>query len=459
MRCIGSAERAKFHASDRGAKALRFFRTLTDRRPTENPVLSGCSVVGSGSAAASRCLPEGFGRRMATPFRIVVLGYSITSSWGNRHASTYRTLLGALGRLGHEVTFFERDLPYLSEQRDEPEPEKCAVHFYSSLSELEHRYADQVRNADAVIVGSQVPEGAEVLRWVTSTASGLKLFYDLDTPATLTALARGREDYVAQESLPLLDAYFSFVGGPALTVLEREHGVRLALPLHCAANERLYEPLPVWTRYDLGYLGAYAPERQPQLERLLLEPARRHPGGRFLVAGSSYPNHLSFPADVERSGHVPPARHARLYSSMRFTLNLTRTAMVRLGHCPSPRLFEAACSGVPIISDRWSGLERFFTPGSEILLVDTTEQVSEILSSLEEEERVAIGRRARARVLKEHTGTARARELVGYVRKLRDGSSELYAMRDRERSGLQTSRSQFPAAEPDTSPLLTAWSR
>jgi spore maturation protein CgeB len=396
---------------------------------------------------------------MTTPLRIVVLGYSISSSWGNRHAATYRSLLSALGRLGHEVTFFERDVPLLAEQRDEVKPEKCRVSFYQSLGELKTQHASEVRRADVVMVGSQVPEGADVLRWVTSAANGLKLFYDLDPPLTLAALEHGRTEHLARETLPLLDAYLSLSGGPVLTNLEQEYGVRLALPLHSSVDERLHEPLKVWTRYDLGYLGTYAADRQPLLDRLLLEPARRHPGGKFVVAGSRYPSTSTLPPNVEQLDHVSPQRHARFFSSMRFTLNLTRTDMVRLGHCPSPRLFEAASCGVPIISDRWSGLERFFTPGTEIFLADTSEQIGEILGSVEEEERLAIGRRARARVLKDHTGTRRARELEDYARKLRTGSSELEAMRDRERSGVQTARSQFPAAEADTSPLFTAWSK
>jgi spore maturation protein CgeB len=396
---------------------------------------------------------------MTTPLRIVVLGYSITSSWGNRHATTYRALLAALGRLGHEVTFLEREVPELAARRDEPLPEKCSVRLYGSFAELTAQHGSEIRRADAVIVGSSVPQGTDVLRWVTAKATGLKLFYDLDTPTTLAALAQGREEYVARETMPLLDAYLSFAAGPVLAAVENEHGARLALPLHCSANERLYEPLKVWTRYDLGYLGSYAPDRQSLLDRLLLEPARRHPGGRFLVAGAGYPGDASFPANVERSDHVVPDRHARLYSSMRFALNLTRTDMVRIGHCPSARLFEAACCGVPIISDRWSGLERFFTPGSEIFLADTSEQITEILSSVDEDERVAMGRRARSRVLKDHTGTQRARQLESYIRRLRDGSRDFDGLRDRERSGVQTSRSQFPAADADTSPLFTAWSK
>ena len=396
---------------------------------------------------------------MTTPLRLVVLGYSITSSWGNRHATTYRALLSALGRLGHEVTFLEREVASLAAERDEPLPEKCGVRFYSSLAELERRHGSEVRRADAVLVGSSVPDGADVLRWVTSIATGLKLFYDLDTPTTLADLTQGRDQRIARETLPLLDAYFSFAAGPTLGAIEREFGVRIALPLHCSVDERLYEPLKVWTRYDLGYLGSYAPDRQPLLDRLMLEPARRHPGGRFFVAGAGYPSDETFPANVERSGHVVPGHHARLYSSMRFALNLTRTEMVRIGHCPSSRLFEAACCGVPIISDRWSGLERFFTPGSEIFLADTSEQIAEILTSVDEQERLAMGRRARARVLKYHTASQRARELEGYIRRLRDGSRDLERLREREQSGVRTSTSQFPAAEPDTSPLFTAWSK
>src|SRR5207253_6090561 len=104
-------------------------------------------------------------------------------------------------------------------------------------------------------------------------------------------------------------------------------------------------------RWDLGYLGTYSADRQPALDQLMLQPARRWPLGRWVVAGPQYPASLDWPSGVERLEHVSPDQHRGFYSAQRFTLNLTRAAMLRAGYSPSVRLFEAAACGTPIISD------------------------------------------------------------------------------------------------------------
>lgn len=347
--------------------------------------------------------------------KLVVLGLSVTSSWGNGHATTYRGLLREFTRRGHEVTFLERDVPWYAAHRDLPNPVFCTTRLYTDLDELQREHSRLVAEADAVILGSYVPEGVAVGGWICETARGLKAFYDIDTPVTLAKLARGDHEYLAPELIPRFDLYLSFTGGPTLRRLERELGSPMARALYCCVDERLYQPQPRPARWDLGYLGTYSDDRQPKLDALLLEPARALPDGRFVVAGPQYPPTISWPENVERIEHLPPPEHAAFYAAQRFTLNVTRADMVAAGWSPSVRLFEAASCGVPIVSDPWPGLDELFRLGQEIFLAETAEDTIRLLHGCGEDERQAVAAAARARVLQAHTAAARALQLEAYL--------------------------------------------
>lgn len=355
---------------------------------------------------------------MIEPLRIVILGLSITSSWGNGHATTYRALVAQLAARGHGVLFLERDVSWYATHRDLPEPPYCRTELYRDRGDLEQRFGEEVLEADLVVVGSFVPEGAAVGEWILRTATGVTAFYDIDTPVTLAQLARGTCEYLSPELIPRYDLYLSFTGGPTLERLERELGSPAARPLYCSVDPDAYRPQSVPPRWDLGYMGTYSADRQPALERMLLAPAEREPRLEFLVAGAQYPASMRWPENVTRLPHVEPARHPWLYGSQRFTLNLTRADMIAAGWSPSVRLFEAAACGTPIVSDYWDGLETFLAPGREILLARSSREVLEILREVPEREREALGMRARERVLAAHTSAHRARELEGYVAEL-----------------------------------------
>jgi len=350
-----------------------------------------------------------------TKLSFAFFGLSITSSWGNGHATTYRALLRELSRRGHQVTFYERSVPWYGENADLPRPEYCQTVLYRSLQELT-QHSKAVRRADVVVVGSYVPDGAEVCAWALEQCRGVSAFYDIDTPITVEALRRRECEYLTPALVPRFDLYLSFSGGPILDVLKTELGARRPEPLYCSVDPDLYRPLPLEPRWDLGYLGTFSTDRQAQLARFLIEPARRHAGLSFAVAGSQYPGHIAWPPNVERIEHVAPHDHAKFYSSQRWTLNLTRSAMIGAGYSPSVRLFEAAACGVPIMSDRSAGLASFFTPGSEIVLVDDARDVLSLLNGCTNQERLAVAERARARVLREHTASHRVAELEEYVR-------------------------------------------
>ena len=341
---------------------------------------------------------------------LVVLGLSLSSSWGNGHATTFRALLEAFAARGHRVTFLERDKPWYREHRDFSSVPYADLVFYDSVDDLETTHRALIEEADAVMVGSYVPDGVAVGHYVQSVAR-VRAFYDIDTPVTLAKLRRGDHEYLSPQLIPGYDAYFSFTGGPTLELLEREYGSPAARALYCSVDPARYQPMNGAKRYDLGYLGTYSDDRQPTLERLLIEPARRLPQLRFAVAGPMYPAGIDWPANVARLDHVPPRDHAAFYDGCRWTLNITRADMIAAGWSPSVRLFEAAACGTPIVSDRWAGLDALFEPGSEIALADGADAVEALLCGMPEAERRAMAGRARARVLAEHTAAHRAEGL------------------------------------------------
>ena len=345
--------------------------------------------------------------------RLVFLGLSLSSSWGNGHATTYRALLRALDERGHEVLFLEREQPWYAAHRDLPDPGFCRLRFYDRIADLD-RFTRDFAHADAVIVGSYVPEGIAVIDRLAACVRRGFCFYDIDTPVTLRGLERGDGAYLAAEQIPLFDLYLSFTGSPALTALERRHGARMARALYCAADPDLHHPTGAVRRWDLGYLGTYSADRQPALERLLIAPARRRPDLRFAVAGPQYPPEIVWPTNVERIEHLAPAAHPDFYSSLGWALNVTRAAMTHAGHSPSVRLFEATACGTPVISDEWPGLEALFRPGHDILLAGQTRDVLAALD-LPEQARVAIGDAGRRQTLARHTAAIRAGELETYL--------------------------------------------
>lgn len=360
--------------------------------------------------------------------RIVILGLSITSSWGNGHATTYRSLVRALSRRGHDVLFLERDMPWYRANRDGVDLPAGSVHLYYSIAELRERWRGALADADLVITGSYVPDGIAVGALVQSIASGIVAFYDIDTPVTLASLAKGECPYIDAGLAAAFDLYLSFTGGRALQVLEHRYGVRATRVLYCSVDPDRHKPMPAEPVWDMGYLGTYSPDRQPALEQLMCIPAQRRAAGRFVVAGPLYPAKLCWPANLERIEHVAPDRHASFYAGQRFTLNITRADMARMGHSPSVRLFEAAACGVPIISDPWPGLETIFVPGKHILVARSASDVLGYLYDLPEWEHRQLAARARDHVLARHTAAHRAVALEGYVEELLAGGSARLAV-------------------------------
>ncbi len=350
--------------------------------------------------------------------KISILGLTITSAWGNGHATTYRSLCRALHERGHSIDFLEKDASWYRQHRDLAAPEFCEVTLYEDWPQALPWLRLAAAQSDLIVLGSYFPDGVAAAAYLFEHARCPVFLYDIDTPVTMERLRQqGSTEALRSEDISHFAAYLSFTGGPLLRELEEHFGAKLAVPFYCSVDPVLHQPRMPEARYAcmLSYLGTYSDDRQPKLEAMLVGPAERMPRERFLLAGAQYPDSISWPSNVWRFEHVPPSEHADLYCSSRFTLNLTRDHMVAAGWSPSVRLFEAAACGAVIISDRWPGLEALLAPGTEVLLAEGTDDVVRLLTGIDERERERIGEAARARVLAEHTSAARAFELERIV--------------------------------------------
>jgi len=351
--------------------------------------------------------------------KVIICGLSITSSWGNGHTVTFRALARALTRRGHDLLFLERDKPWYGSFRDDlDQKELGSITLYNNLAELRRSHTDALRTADCVMLGSFVPEGVRVARWLLANAKqAVRIFYDLDTPVTLKKLRAGDNEYISARILPRFDYYFSFAGGAALDEMAKHYQVQNPTTFWCSVDPQVHFPCPRPLLWELGYLGTYCADRQRKLESFLIENARKMPARNFVVAGPLYPDTICWPQNVARAEHVAPKDHPVFYGRQRFALNLTRDAMTANGYSPSTRLFEAAACGTATISDSWEGLSEFFEPGKEILVAHTGREVREILEDYPESDRVALGVRARRRVLSSHTADRRVQMLERLVGK------------------------------------------
>jgi spore maturation protein CgeB len=345
--------------------------------------------------------------------KLVVFGLTITSSWGNGHATLWRGLVRALGARGHRVVFFERDVPYYSMHRDLTSIGGHDIQLYESGNDIRQVAARHVRDADVAMVTSYCADAADASAVVLESAAPVRAFYDLDTPVTLSRIdAGGHVEYLPSEGLGGFDLVLSYTGGGALSALRDRLGARFVRPLYGSVDPEVHRPTEKRAAFDadLSYLGTYAEDRQAPLEALFLEAARQRPDLRFLIGGSMYPASFTWRPNIYYVSHVPPQDHPAFFSSSRLTLNVTRAAMAAMGHCPSGRLFEAAACGAPILTDRWEGLDAFFEPGREVFVADATEQALAALAC-DDQTRRRVAAAARVRTLDCHTADRRVLDL------------------------------------------------
>jgi len=387
-----------------------------------NGGFNGASTLDSVSSLAterlltpSRSGSQRSAAKSARPrLNIVILGPPLTISLGDGAASAYRGLVRELVARGHEVLFLERGNENAIGQKM-LKLESGRVEKYFGLKELKDRHASALRDADVVLVASQINEAAGIGEWITHHAQGVTAFYEADAPRTLASLTQNGGRPISTGLISRYDLYLSFTGGPLLEHLEDKLGLPMARPLYPAVDARLFFPEYSKHNWDLGYLGSHSDDCLPVLERLLLDAARRWPAGRFTVAGAGYPRSARWPANVKRTLQISPQKRRTFYNSQRFSLEITPPDVLAVGYSPSARLLEAAACGTPVITEFWQGLDAFFTPDEDILISHSADETLIYLEEISEADRRRLGYRARERVLARHTTRHRAAELEGYV--------------------------------------------
>ncbi|HVN19037.1 MAG TPA: glycosyltransferase [Dongiaceae bacterium] len=348
--------------------------------------------------------------------RFLIVGLTVSSSWGNGHATIWRGLCKALSQQGHSVTFFEKDVPYYRNHRDLTRPDRYDLELYRDWDEVTERARVAAAESDCAIVTSYCPDARPASDLILDSGT-FAVFYDLDTPVTLDALSRaGEVSYIPEYGLEPFDLVLSYTGGKALEELSRQLGARRVAPLYGSVDPSSHRRVPLDDRFssDFSYLGTYAADRQSQLEELFLRPATRLPEKKFCIAGAMYPADFPWTSNTYFVRHLSPPEHPAFYSSSKMTLNVTRGTMAQMGYCPSGRLFEAAACGTPIVSDWWTGLEEFFQPGQEILIARTSEDVMDAME-LSEDELKQLSLASQERALNEHTAAHRAAELITLI--------------------------------------------
>ncbi len=343
--------------------------------------------------------------------RIAFYGSSLLSSYWNGAATYYRGLLAALARLGHDITFYEPDAFDRQAHRDIEPPSWARVVVYAATEAAARDVLAEAADADIVIKASGVGVFDDALLHGMISAArpdALRVFWDVDAPATLAAMRADPADPV-RAAAAALDLVLTYGGGTPVIDAYRGFGARRCVPVYNALDPETHFPVPADPAFasDLSFLANRMPDREARARAFFLEPAARLPGKRFLLGGSGW-DEGSTPPNVRRLGHVGTDCHNAFNASARAVLNVARDSMAETGFCPATRVFEAAGAGACLITDAWEGIEMFLAPGEEVLVARDGQDVVEHVSSLTAERARAIGAAGRRRVLANHTYAQRA---------------------------------------------------
>jgi spore maturation protein CgeB len=194
----------------------------------------------------------------------------------------------------------------------------------------------------------------------------------------------------------------------------RELGAKRAEALFWGADPELFAPLPVEKEHDVFFYAYGDKFRRNWMGELIGEPSRRLPDADFALGGTD------FHGDVGRArelGYFPVNLLSRMISASKINLNVARKPHAEVYASSTSRLFELAAAGAAIVTNPYEGIERWFEPGRELLVVSSADEATEAYRTLLDDPGAAaeLGRRARERVLEEHTFADRARRLLELV--------------------------------------------
>ncbi|AWK86970.1 CgeB family protein [Azospirillum thermophilum] len=353
--------------------------------------------------------------------KIVIFGLTNGYREETGHGARWRALVQALASRGHRVVAVER-LADPAAQSADPMAGGAAVDWaipggdrlaYRDWDEISAEAARQSDDAAVALVVAHGPDAVAAAGLVLNSQAARKVLYDPETPSTVAALAAGEQAaHLPADGLSGFDMVLAAAGGSLLDSLRIRTGARDVAPLYPWIVPDLHRPADARQEF-LGDLCCLAPDGtvlRKGLERLFLDPAQRLSRRRFVIAGSGLPDEVGRTANIKTVPDLPPRDRPAFLASSTLTLALVRDDARDAGWCPPARLLEAAACGVPIVSDRWEGLDSFFDPGREILAASQSDDVTTALM-LPRSHLADLGARARRRVLAEHSAERRVQDL------------------------------------------------
>jgi spore maturation protein CgeB len=346
---------------------------------------------------------------------ISFFGSSLVSAYWNGAATYYRGMVRCLHERGHQVTFYEPDAYDRQKHRDLADPPWATSVVYPATEAAVREALQAARGADVVVKTSGVGVFDELLEAAVLEMGGVRVFWDVDAPATLERMRANPADPF-RACVPRYDAVFTYGGGEPVIRAYKEFGARRCVPIYNALDPTTHFPVPREDRFaaDLAFLGNRLPDREERVEEFFWKAARLLPDRRFLLGGNGWDDYPR-PPNVQYLGHVYTADHNAINSTPLTVLNVSRQSMADYGFSPATRVFEAAGAGGCLITDAWEGIELFLEPGREVLVAHCGEEVAEHLVSLDAARARSIGAAAVQRVLRDHTYVQRAAEVEAFL--------------------------------------------
>lgn len=350
--------------------------------------------------------------------KIFVFGSSITSCYWNGAATYYRGIYKNLAALGHQVTFAEPDIYSRQQHRDHADTSYVDVLVYQTPHDLD-RVLQTASEADLVIKHSGIGADDEFLEAAvleTRSPNTLTAFWDVDAPATLARLENNVRDPF-RSLIPRYDFLFTYGGGAPVVEHYRRLGARSCVPVYNALDPDTHYPITPDSALacDLAFVGNRLPDRELRVEQFFVRAAELAPDLHFVLGGEGWSG-KNLPGNVRWIGHVGTARHNLVNCSARMVLNINRDSMADVGFSPPTRVFEAAGAACCLITDKWAGIEQFFSIGREILVASSAEDIVTFLRKIDSDGARSIGRTMRARALRDHTYELRAQQVDRILR-------------------------------------------
>ncbi|MFL6599207.1 MAG: glycosyltransferase [Chthoniobacterales bacterium] len=337
---------------------------------------------------------------------------SLLSAYWNGAATYYRGLIKALHNRGHRITVYEPDAYDRQQHRDLEHPSWARVMVYANDEDaVLHALEAARRDADMIVKASGIGVFDELLEAAVLEMKEQQnhiVYCDVDAPATLERVENDPGDPF-RKLVPHYDFIFTYGGGSPVVRGYESLGAKLCVPIYNGLDPETHYPVASDPRFEanLGFLGHRLPDREARVEQFFLNAAEQLPERNFLLGGIGWDG-KSLPPNVRNLGHVYTPDHNAFNCTPLAVLNISRASMARYGFSPATRVFEAAGAGACLITDAWTGIERFFDPGEEILVAHSGEEVAAHVVDLTPERARQIGQAGYRRALAQHTYAQRA---------------------------------------------------